>query len=137
MATALFGLLIAVAIAAFAYGRLRATRARLRGLLTAKGQVVGHRRHQRGTGPAPTRHAPVVEFAGADGRPVRGESATFTKSLGPEVGTAVTVLYDPSDPTRIHVAGRDTGETEKRFFGASVVLAGIATTGLVATLLTS
>ncbi|MFI0372977.1 DUF3592 domain-containing protein [Actinomadura sp. 1N219] len=140
MAPAVLGLIITLGIAAFANGRLRATRTKLRGLPNAKGQVVGHRKHERGTGPAPTRYAPVVEFADADGRPVRGESGNFTKSLGPEVGTTVTVLYDPSDPSdpaRIHVAGRDTGEMERFFFGASLVLVGIAVAGLIGTLLTS
>ncbi|TDD31047.1 DUF3592 domain-containing protein [Actinomadura sp. KC06] len=137
MAPAVLGLIITLGIAAFAYGRLRATRTKLRGLPSAKGQVVGHRKHERGTGPALTRYAPIVEFADADRRPVRGASGNFTKSLAPEVGTTVTVLYDPSEPARIHVAGRDTGEMERFFFGASLVLVGIAVAGLIGTLLTS
>jgi hypothetical protein len=134
---ALAGLVVAVGIAVFAYIKNRAVRMKLRGRLRAEGEVVGHREHHRGASGAgsPTRSAPVVEFVDAQGRRVRGESGNYARSR-PEPGTRVTVVYDPATPSEINVVGRDTGETERFFFGASLVLVGIALAGLIGTLIT-
>lgn len=46
---------------------------------------------------------PIFEFYTADGRPQRAESLMGSGFQGFEVGEAVTVRYDPNDPSRAEI----------------------------------
>lgn len=75
----------------------------------AEGTVVDVRsRVVRGSSSSGSRsrtvYMPVVRFAIPDGRTVETEAGGGS-SLAPVIGSAVTVLYDPAEPTRVRLEG--------------------------------
>ncbi len=75
-------------------------------------------------------YMPTVEFATADGTPVRATSHIGTNPRPGKVGQTVTVMYDPRNPQRVRVGSvkRTAGCLEVAFlvFGGGVAALGIA-----------
>ena len=77
----------------------------------ASGTVVEFRKERRHVrrGHSYTGCTPVVEFR-AEGRDFRLDAAASTQADEFAVGDPVEVLYDPDDPTRFHIEGRECEE---------------------------
>jgi hypothetical protein len=106
----------------------RSNRAFARRALRAPGQVTGVRRSSP-AGATTTIAYPELRFALPDGRLVETVARTGTNFERLQEGDAVTVLYDPADPTKARVDSR------KASAGATLLGAGFLVIGGVFVLL--